>query len=133
MDVLSSGQEAYWQDQATLLGNQRNDNYASRVTQTNYLNDAASARAAAENVMANAKRQKFGTILGTAASIAGAFGGGSGGGTPTGSNTSFGTLSANAGHRYTWNFNTATGRSGITGGWKLGQSNYKNGFSLGGW
>ena len=84
MDLLSSGQEAYWQDQMTLLGNQRNENYNSRVQQSNYINKAGSSRAAAHNVLADADRQigalKMNTILGTAASIAGNFIGGSSGG-----------------------------------------------------
>lgn len=91
MDILSSGQEAYWQDQMTLLGNQRNDNYSSRLQQANYLYDAASNRAAASNVMEQAKRQKkalmWSTVLGTASSIAGSFIGGSG---KTGSTASSG-------------------------------------------
>ena len=142
MDIVASGQEQYWQDQMTLLGNQRNDNYNSRVQQSNYLREAensrtsaANNRAAASNVLADADRQigalGMNTILGTAASIVPFFSGG--GGSSSGSKANFGTLSANAGHGYSWNYNTATGTSGITGGWKLGQSHYRNGFSLGGW
>ena len=92
MDILSSGQEAYWQDQMTLLGNQRNDNYNSRVQQSNYLREAennrtsaANNRTAASNVLADADRQisalRTSTILGTAASIVPMFGGGGSGGT----------------------------------------------------
>lgn len=84
MDILSSGQEAYVSDQMTLLGNQRNENYSSRVQQSNYLNEAGSNRAAATNVLNDASRQisalRTSTILGTAASIAAPFIGGSGGG-----------------------------------------------------
>lgn len=142
MDILSSGQEAYWQDQMTLLGNQRNDNFNSRVQQSNHLreaennrNSAESNRTAASNVLADADRQigalRTSTILGTAASIVPFFGGGAGGGASSGGKTNFGTVSANAGHRYSWNYNTATGASGITGGWQLGKSSYRNYFSFG--
>ena len=143
MDILSSGQEAYWQDQMTLLGNQRNDNYNSRVQQSNYLREAennrtsaANNRTAASNVLADADRQisalRTSTILGTAASIVPMFGGGgSSSSNASSSKTNFGTLSANAGHGHSWNYNTATGASSITGGWKLGQSNYKNYFTFG--
>lgn len=100
-DILSSGQEAYWQDQMTLLGNQRNDNYNSRVQQSNYLreaennrNSAESNRAAASNVLADADRQigalRTSTILGTAASIVPFFGGGKGGGSTSGTTSTSG-------------------------------------------
>lgn len=90
LDILASGQEAYWQDQMTLLSNQRNDNYSSRVQQSNDLRaaenqraNAESQRAAAQNVLADADRQigalGMNTILGTAASIVPFFGGGGGG------------------------------------------------------
>lgn len=71
MDILSSGLSAYQQDQEDSLWNQRNDNYNSRVAQTNYLTQAANARAAAGNVKRAAKWQGVSTILGTAASIYG--------------------------------------------------------------
>lgn len=71
MDILSSGLEAYNQDQVNLLNNQRNDNYASRVAQTNYLNQANAMRTAASNVKSQAKNSWFPTLLGTAASIYG--------------------------------------------------------------
>lgn len=71
MDILSSSLDAYKNDQATLLSNQRNDNYNSRVIQTNYLNDANQKRAAADNVVSSAKGQWLPTLLSTAASIAG--------------------------------------------------------------
>lgn len=71
MDILSSSQDAYKNDQMTLLSNQRNDNYNSRVIQTNYLNDANQKRAAADNVVSSAKGQLLPTLLSTAASIAG--------------------------------------------------------------
>ena len=142
MDIVASGQEQYWQDQMTLLGNQRNDNYNSRVQQSNYLreaennrNSAANNRAAASNVLADADRQigalKTSTILGTAASIVPFFSGGGSRSTSSGSKTNFGTLSAKTGNGYSWNYNTATGASNITGGWKLGQSDYRNAFRFG--
>lgn len=71
LDILSAGYDAYTQDQQTLLSNQRNDNYNSRVMQNNYLNQAAGAHAAAHNVKAVARMQGLSTILGTAASIYG--------------------------------------------------------------
>lgn len=71
MDILSSSMDAYKNDQATLLSNQRNDNYNSRVIQTNYLNDANQKRTAADNVVSSAKSQWLPTLLSTAASIAG--------------------------------------------------------------
>ena len=71
MDILSSSLDAYKNDQVTLLSNQRNDNYNSRVVQTNYLNDANQKRAAADNVVSSAKSQWLPTLLSTAASIAG--------------------------------------------------------------
>ncbi len=71
MDILSSSLDAYKNDQVTLLSNQRNDNYNSRVIQTNYLNNANQKRAAADNVVSSAKGQWLPTLLSTAASIAG--------------------------------------------------------------
>lgn len=93
LDIQASGQDAYTRDQMTLLGNQRNDNYASRVQQTNFENQAGSSRAAASNVLADADRQigalKWNTILGTASSIAGNFiGAGSWGGSSSGTTSS---------------------------------------------
>lgn len=142
MDILASGQEAYWDDQMTLLTNQRNDNYNSRVTQSNYLTEGKNNRAAAVNVQEDARRQidaldrqssalKWTSILGTASSIAAPFISGGSSAKASGSKTNFGTLTANAGNGYSWNYNTATGASNITGGWRLGQSNYKNYFTLG--
>lgn len=71
MDILASGLDAYNNDQTNLLGNQRNDNYDSRVQQTNYINQANAQRTAAENVESQAKMSGISTILGTAASIYG--------------------------------------------------------------
>lgn len=70
-DLLSSSLDAYGDDQRTLLTNQRNDNYNSRVVQTNYLNDAGQKRAEADNVMSSARRSFIPTLLSTASSIVG--------------------------------------------------------------
>lgn len=72
MDILSSSYDAARQDQLNLLSNQRNDNYNSRVAETNYINQANAANAAASNVTRMARRQGLGTLLGTAASVYGA-------------------------------------------------------------
>lgn len=71
LDILSSGYDAYTNDQMNLLTNQRNDNYNSRIAETNWLHQASSARSAAANVRSAAKTQGMATILGTAASIYG--------------------------------------------------------------
>lgn len=84
LDILSSSIDAYKQDSMNLLTNQRNDNYSSRVQETNYLNSASANRAAASNVKKNARLQGLSTILGTAASIYGAVGSSSSGNTGTG-------------------------------------------------
>ena len=68
-DILASSLSAYNEDQQTLLTNQRNDNYNSRVVQTNYLNDASQKRAEADNVVSSAKAQLIPTLLSTASSI----------------------------------------------------------------
>jgi len=100
-DIQASGQEAYWEDQATLLGNQRNDNYNSRVTQSNYMrnseslmNSAENRRREAQNIQADADRQisalGMTSILGTASSMIpfmSGIGGGSTSGTSTGANS----------------------------------------------
>ena len=70
-DILASSLSAYNEDQQTLLTNQRNDNYNSRVVQTNYLNDASRKRAEADNVVSSAKAQLIPTLLSTASSIVG--------------------------------------------------------------
>lgn len=85
LDILSSGYDAYTQDQMTLLSNQRNDNYNRRLNETNFLTQAAGHRAAADNVRSVAKTQGMMTILGTAASIYGMGGFGGGGGSTAGS------------------------------------------------
>lgn len=70
-DILASSLSAYKEDQQTLLTNQRNDNYNSRVVQTNYLNDASQKKAEADNVVSSAKAQLIPTLLSTASSIVG--------------------------------------------------------------
>ena len=101
LDIAASGEDAYEHDKITLLNNQRNDNYNSRVTQSNYEREGKNNRAAAQNVLDDADRQigalKWGTILGTASSIAGniigaKWGGSSGGGSTGGSTTIGGNL-----------------------------------------
>lgn len=76
MDILGSGYDAYRQDAMNLLSNQRNDNYSSRVAESNYINQMNQSNAAASNVLSSARRQArmagFSTILGTAASVYGA-------------------------------------------------------------
>nr|DAQ51938.1 MAG TPA: hypothetical protein [Caudoviricetes sp.] len=76
MDILSSGYDAYKQDAMNLLGNQRNDNYSSRVAESNYINQMNSSNAAANNVLNSARKQirmsRISSILGTATSIIGA-------------------------------------------------------------
>lgn len=71
MDILTSSYDAAKQDQLNLLSNQRNDNYSSRVAESNYINQAAAANAAASNARHVARMQGIGTILGTAASVYG--------------------------------------------------------------
>ena len=69
MDILSSGYDAYNKDSMNLLMNQRNDNYSSRVAESNYINQANQANASAANVKRQAKMSGLATILGTAASV----------------------------------------------------------------
>ena len=71
MDILSSGYDAYNKDSMNLLMNQRNDNYSSRVAESNYINQANLSNAAAANVKRQAKMSGLATILGTAASVYG--------------------------------------------------------------
>lgn len=72
MDILAAGDDAYRQDALNLLSNQRNDNYSSRVAESNYINQANQANAAASNVKRAARMSGLATILGTAASVYGA-------------------------------------------------------------
>ena len=119
-DILSSSLDAYRQDQATLLTNQRNDNYNSRVVQTNYINDANQKRAAADNVVSQAKGQLVPTLLSTAASIAGAQ-------TRTAYESTGGSI-GNATMK--WRENTVSGMSnfnaGKNRGWTITNPNKKN-------
>ena len=122
-DILSSSLDAYKQDQATLLTNQRNDNYNSRVVQTNYINDANQKRAAADNVVSQAKGQLVPTLLSSAASIVGAQ-------TPTASGSA-GNTSGNIGNAtLKWRENTVNGMSnfnaGKNRGWTITNPNKKN-------
>ena len=123
LDLLASSEDAYREDQANLLSNQRNDNYASRVTQSNYEHQAASHRAAAKNVEAEAKWNGITTILGTAASIVtgGSFGGGKS--TPA-SSPSFGTMTAKASPSAAWSYNTATGAGMAVNTSRYGMNGY---------
>jgi hypothetical protein len=96
-DIQTSGQEAYWQDQMTLLGNQRNDNYESRVTESNYRTRAKNNQIAARNVLDDADRQigalGLTSILGTAMSMTpflSGVGGGSNSGTTSASGSGSG-------------------------------------------
>ena len=70
-DLLSSGDEAYLTDQNTLLSNERNTTYDTKVSAANYQNQANAYNSAADNVKSQARRAGFITLLGTAASIAG--------------------------------------------------------------
>lgn len=122
-DILSSSLDAYRQDQATLLTNQRNDNYNSRVIQTNYINDANQKRAAADNVVSQAKGQLVPTLLSTAASIAGAQ-------TPTASGSSGSTGGSIGNATMKWRENTVSGMSNFSAGknrgWTITNPNKKN-------
>ena len=118
-DIQAAGQEAYENDKLTLLGNQRNDNYASRVQQSNYLNEAASSRAAASNLESQLGPLKWGTILGTAASIAGNFGGG---GSAAGGTSASGSLYASSPTSISSNIlGWANAKPTITSGMRIGQ------------
>ena len=88
LDILEAGNEAYNEDKMTLLSNQRNENYNSRVTQSNYIARGNSYATAAENTRSAAKWQGVATILGTAASIYG-MGGFGGGASKAASSTSY--------------------------------------------
>jgi hypothetical protein len=71
LDIMSAGWDAYEQDKMISLSNQRNENFNSRVAQTDLENRAASYRAAADNTKRVARMQGLATILGTATAIAG--------------------------------------------------------------
>lgn len=116
LDILSAGNNAYAQDQMTLLSNQRNDNWSSRINQTNFLNDKASFEVSSRNAMKSAeytrdmaKQQGLATILGTATSVAGGLVGNMGGGARAASsatkNYSFGNYSTDMGYNTIGTFN----------------------------
>lgn len=130
LDILSAGYDAYEQDKETSLMNQRNRNYGLRVEESNFLNDAAGYRAAADNTRSVAKSQGMATILGTAASVAGNFAGFGGGGSPSaasGTSIAAPSVSSSVGTNTTANWSMANGYTFNTtknlGSW--GQSLYK--------
>lgn len=71
LDIMSSIEGAYQEDKVNSLFNQRNENYNTRVTQTNYENSAAANKSAAHNTKVNGVISAVGTILGTASSVNG--------------------------------------------------------------
>ena len=118
MDMLSSSLNAYNTDQTNLLTDQRNDNYASRVTQTNYETQARNNRTAAGNVESQAKMAGIGTILGTAASIYGLSGtGGSVKSALAGTSSTGGlhTISTPSGYGTSFNFSPSAGMGYMAG------------------
>jgi hypothetical protein len=131
LDLLSASYDAYTLDKETALANQRNKNYDLRVSETNFMTEAANNRAAAENTRSAARSQGLMTILGTAASIYGNIGGGTGGSSAntasaSGSGISSGysvptTVSSNIGHT-TANWNLGGGYS--FAGRTLGNNSY---------
>lgn len=70
-DLLSVSNEAYLDDQSTLLSNERNQTYDTKVNWANFKNQEAGYRSAADNVISSARTAGIGTLLGTATSIAG--------------------------------------------------------------
>ena len=111
LDILSSGLEAYGLDQYNLLSNQRNDNFSSRVQETNFINDANASRASAKNVERQAKWQGLATILGTAASIYGAEQPWKKSAPQAVSPVDFGTISTSLDHGYQYDWNSTTGKA----------------------
>lgn len=118
-DIQSSGQEAYWEDQATLLGNQRNDNYNSRVTQSNYMrnseslmNSAENRRREAQNILDDADRQigalGMTSILGTATSMVPFFSGLGGGSSNSGTTRASGSGIGYSGYNNPYIYKGAT-------------------------
>lgn len=126
MDILSSGYDAYQKDAENLLGNQRNDDYNSRLTITNYLNQANQANAAAANVKKQARLSGIGTLLGTAASVYGAGQSWKSSGSSSGSNANW-AGNTDMGYGTTSFYNT---KSGYTMGTDYFQKD-KNRFNLG--
>lgn len=111
LDILSSGLEAYGLDQYNLLSNQRNDNFSSRVQETNFINDANASRASAKNVERQARWQGLATILGTAASIYGAEQPWKKSTPQAASPVDFGTISTSLDHGYQYDWNSTTGKA----------------------
>lgn len=81
LDILSSSTEAFRQDSANLLTNQRETVHNYQQQENNLLASsennkitAGNYRAAADNVESQAKLSGLGTIIGTAASIGGTIG-----------------------------------------------------------
>lgn len=70
-DIMSASQDAYDRDTETLLGNQREDTWASYVKQVNYLNEMNAYNTAAHNAKVQSRINQFGTLLNGAASIYG--------------------------------------------------------------
>jgi hypothetical protein len=131
LDLLSASYDAYTLDKETALSNQRNKNFDLRVSETNFMTDAANNRAAAENTRSTARTQGLMTILGTAASIYGNIGGGGGSSTSgtasaSGSGMSTGysvptSVSSNIGHTTAkWNLGGGYSFAGRT----LGNNSY---------
>lgn len=132
LDLLNASYDAYTLDKETALANQRNKNYDLRVSETNFLTEAANNRAAAENTRSAARTQGLMTILGTAASIYGNIGGGTGGSsanTASASGSGVGgggysvptSVSSNIGHTTaSWNLSSGYSFTGKT----LGNNSY---------
>ena len=76
LDILTSSEDAYRQDKYNSLTNQRNDNWVSRQQEANYLTQASSYRAQADNAERAGRIGAISTILGGAASIYGSVKGG---------------------------------------------------------
>lgn len=71
LDILTSSEEAYRNDQYNSLVNQRTDNWVSRQQEANYLTQASSYRAQADNAERAGNIAALSTILGGATSIYG--------------------------------------------------------------
>lgn len=71
LDSLSSSYQAWNDDSATLLQNQRNDIWSQELNRKNYINQANAYRASAANLSAQKQDALWGTLLTTAAGIYG--------------------------------------------------------------
>ena len=69
LDIMSSIEGAYQEDKVNSLFNQRADNYAMRVNQTNFENSAEANKSASHNTKVNGVMSTIGTILSTASSV----------------------------------------------------------------